>query len=174
MLRHFISQVAEFDVRRECPRLLNLVYYASKARHRLELLSQLGHPASGVSINVLSMAASDFARVFYSGSDRGRPRETAEYLAHLLRKPEAEVRKMRGRLERGWLCTLDWFCFALQVNSCPAYACSRRGVTAVLTAPSCTPRAETCYICAKIACFMLHMHQDANIAVCQRKKTVSI
>lgn len=88
-----ITKVAEFEVRRECPRLLNLVYYASKARHRLELLSQLGHPASGVSINVLSMAASDFARVFYSGSDRGRPRETAEYLAHLLRKPEAEVRQ---------------------------------------------------------------------------------
>ncbi|XP_075538610.1 mitochondrial transcription termination factor 5 isoform X3 [Dermacentor variabilis] len=88
-----ITRVAEFEVRRECPRLLNLVYYASKARHRLELLSQLGHPASGVSINVLSMAASDFARVFYSGSDRGRPRETAEYLAHLLRKPEAEVRQ---------------------------------------------------------------------------------
>lgn len=88
-----ITKVAEFEVRRECPRLLNLVYYASKARHRLELLSQLGHPASGVSINVLSMAASDFARVFYSGSDRGRPRETAEYLAHLLGKPEAEVRQ---------------------------------------------------------------------------------
>lgn len=88
-----ISKVAEFDVRRECPRLLNLVYYASKARHRLELLSQLGHPAGGVSINVLSMSASDFARVFYSGSDRGRPRETAEYLAHLLGKPEAEVRQ---------------------------------------------------------------------------------
>ncbi|KAL1480021.1 hypothetical protein MTO96_051382 [Rhipicephalus appendiculatus] len=88
-----ITKVAEFEVRRECPRLLNLVYYASKARHRLELLSQLGHPASGVSINVLSMAASDFARVFYSGSDRGRPRETAEYLAHLLGKPEVEVRQ---------------------------------------------------------------------------------
>lgn len=88
-----ITKVAEFEVRRECPRLLNLVYYASKARHRLELLSQLGHPASGVSINVLSMGASDFARVFYSGSDRGRPRETSEYLAHLLGKPEAEVRQ---------------------------------------------------------------------------------
>uniref|UniRef100_A0A131XAK6 Uncharacterized protein n=1 Tax=Hyalomma excavatum TaxID=257692 RepID=A0A131XAK6_9ACAR len=88
-----ITKVAEFEVRRECPRLLNLVYYASKARHRLELLSQLGHPASGVSINVLSMAASDFARVFYSGSDRSRPRETVEYLANLLGKPEAEVRQ---------------------------------------------------------------------------------
>lgn len=88
-----IAKVAEFKVRRESPRLLNLVYYASKARHRLELLSQLGHPAGGVSINVLSMAAADFARIFYSGSDRGRPRETVEYLAHLLRKPEAEVRQ---------------------------------------------------------------------------------
>ncbi|XP_070388548.1 transcription termination factor 5, mitochondrial isoform X2 [Dermacentor albipictus] len=103
-----ITRVAEFEVRRECPRLLNLVYYASKARHRLELLSQLGHPASGVSINVLSMAASDFARVFYSGSDRGRPRETAEYLAHLLGKPEAEKQAHKEQMIEGRARVCDW------------------------------------------------------------------
>ncbi|CAN8022048.1 unnamed protein product [Ixodes persulcatus] len=87
-----LDKVAEFQVRKECPRILNLVYYASKAKHRLELLSHLGYGA-GVSMHVLSMGSKDFARVFYSGSDRGRSQETVEFLSKLLNRDEVEVKE---------------------------------------------------------------------------------
>ncbi|KAM7302812.1 transcription termination factor 5, mitochondrial [Ixodes scapularis] len=87
-----LDKVAEFQVRKECPRILNLVYYASKAKHRLELLSHLGYEA-GVSMHVLSMGSKDFARVFYSGSDRGRSQETVEFLSKLLNRDEVEVKE---------------------------------------------------------------------------------
>lgn len=91
-----LDKVAEFQVRKECPRILNLVYYASKAKHRLELLSHLGYGA-GVSLHVLSMASQDFARVFYSGSDRGRTQETVQFLSKLLNRDEVEVKERLAR-----------------------------------------------------------------------------
>lgn len=78
---------------------MNLVYYASKAKHRLELLSHLGghEGGGGVSIHTLSMPSREFARVFYSGSDRGRTRETAQFLAQLLDHPEEAVKERLSR-----------------------------------------------------------------------------
>lgn len=94
-----LDRVSEFAVRKDLPRVLNLVYHCSKAVQRIQLLAERERtaPACPVTINALSAASRNFARVLYSGGDMRHGREAHAFLARHLDRDEDEVRR---RLQR--------------------------------------------------------------------------